>query len=163
MHAPVAIINFTCFVRDLLIKSYINSEISTGIWRQINYCNRCATTPMIEISPLTKTPLWKPLSSVMDYGNYFRAFFVCDVRGPMVKAFRGSFVLQRCHPNNFCHPLFAKLPSRDSFCDQERIHDIGGGVKACSCSLEATQPLRSRLCYTYPSAAARVCYATSNP
>ena len=32
-------------MRGLLIKSYINSEIFTGSWREINYCNRCAHDP----------------------------------------------------------------------------------------------------------------------
>ena len=42
VRAPVAITNFAFFVRGLLIKSYINSETFTDIWRKINYCNRCA-------------------------------------------------------------------------------------------------------------------------
>ena len=62
MRAPVAIINFTFFVRDLLVESYINSEIFTGI---LIIATGARTTPIIEIlSPLTKTPLWKPLTYV---------------------------------------------------------------------------------------------------
>ena len=45
VRAPVATINFTFFGRGLLIESYINSEIFTRIWREINYCNRCAHHP----------------------------------------------------------------------------------------------------------------------
>ena len=61
MRAPVAIIKFAFFVRGFLLKSYINSEIFTGIWREIDYCNRCAHPPQLLRSlPLTKTPLWKP-------------------------------------------------------------------------------------------------------
>ena len=37
-------------LRELLVESYINSEIFTGIWCNINYCNRARTTPIIEIS-----------------------------------------------------------------------------------------------------------------
>ena len=38
------------FVRGLLIESYMNSEIFIGIWREINYCNRCAHHPNYQLT-----------------------------------------------------------------------------------------------------------------
>ena len=35
------------FVQELLVESYINSEIFTGMRREINYCNRCAHDPQV--------------------------------------------------------------------------------------------------------------------
>ena len=61
MRAQVAIINFAFFVRGLLIDSYINSEIFAGIWRKINYCNRCAHHPNYwDFSPSQKPPFGNP-------------------------------------------------------------------------------------------------------
>ena len=58
VRAPVAIINFAFFARDLLIESYINSEIFTG----------ARTTPIIEIPPpLHKTP---PLQTPEVMGSF---------------------------------------------------------------------------------------------
>ena len=45
VRAPVAITNFACFVCELLVESYINSENFTGISRKITYCSRCAQDP----------------------------------------------------------------------------------------------------------------------
>ena len=42
VRAPVAMINFAFFVRELLVESYINSEIFGGTRREIKHCNRCA-------------------------------------------------------------------------------------------------------------------------
>ena len=57
LRAPVAIINFAFFVRELLVESYINSEIFTGIWREINCCNRCARDPNYwDLPPSQKPP-----------------------------------------------------------------------------------------------------------
>ena len=43
--APVAIVNFTLFMREILVESSTNSEIFTGIWREIHSCNWCARNP----------------------------------------------------------------------------------------------------------------------
>ena len=51
MRALIAIINFAFFLQELLIESYIESEIFTGIGREINYCNRCAHPPQLLRSP----------------------------------------------------------------------------------------------------------------
>ena len=59
--APAAIINFAFFVRELLAESYRDSQIFTGVWREI-IATVARTTPIIEISPLTKTPFRKPLT-----------------------------------------------------------------------------------------------------
>ena len=45
VRAPVAIINFAFFVRELLVEFYVDSENFTGMWGKINYCNRSACNP----------------------------------------------------------------------------------------------------------------------
>ena len=54
VRAPVAIINFALFVRGLLVESYRNSQIFTGIDAKLIIATIARTTPIIEIPPLTK-------------------------------------------------------------------------------------------------------------
>ena len=63
-------LNFAFFARDFLIESYINSEICTGIWRKINYCNRCAHHPNSwDFPPWQKPPFGDPCKSCFVFGR----------------------------------------------------------------------------------------------
>ena len=52
----VSAINFAPFVWGLLTESYIYSEILHGFDETFMIATGARTTPIIEISPLTKTP-----------------------------------------------------------------------------------------------------------
>ena len=61
VRAPGAIINFAFFMRELLVESYMNSEILTGISREVQYCSCARATPTIEVPPpLTKNTFGNP-------------------------------------------------------------------------------------------------------
>ena len=48
-------------MRELLVESFIDSEVFTGSWRNINYCNRCAHNPNYwDVSPSQKKPYETP-------------------------------------------------------------------------------------------------------
>ena len=71
VRALVAIINLHFFVRELLIESYINSEILTRIWRESNHCNRRARNPNYwDFPPSQKNPPWKPLICTKNLGLF---------------------------------------------------------------------------------------------
>ena len=70
MRAPVAIINFAFFVRELLIESYINSErFSQGFDAKLIIATGARATPIIEISPPHKNP---PLETPDMYVMFLR-------------------------------------------------------------------------------------------
>ena len=64
-------------MRKLLVESYINSEIFTGIWREINYCNRCARDPNYwDLPPSQKPPFGNPwLRGAKKFSVAFRIVF----------------------------------------------------------------------------------------
>ena len=73
MRAPVAIISFTFFVRELLVESFLNSEIFTEIWRELIIATGARATPIIANSPLktNNKPLGTPESfSIALYYRY---------------------------------------------------------------------------------------------
>ena len=57
VRALVAKIDFAFFVRELIVESYINSEMFTAIWCKIISCNRCAHDPNYWDLPPHKDPL----------------------------------------------------------------------------------------------------------
>ena len=51
-------------MRELLVESYLDSEIITGFGAKLITATGARTTAIIEISPPSQPPLWKPPTGV---------------------------------------------------------------------------------------------------
>ena len=72
VRAPVAIINFAFFLCGAsLLNPMQTQRFLQGFDAKLIIATGARTTPVIEISPLTKTPLWKPLIRVPEPNPFF--------------------------------------------------------------------------------------------